>query len=78
MARDIALVLVVFALFIAGFVGAIVFVQQTTCTEFARVNSGLEFQYLFWNGCLVRLPNGVWLSTDRMNWVNGQLQILGQ
>jgi len=68
-------VVVVFAICLGLATLAGYFIGQASCSDFANQNPQFQFKYTIWNGCLVKLPNGVWLSATKMNWVNGELKI---
>lgn len=76
---DLVVVFVIISVIVAVTFGCGVFATyisgDTTCSEFASQNPQYQFKYTFWNGCLVRTPNGVWLSASKMNWVNGEIKI---
>lgn len=79
MLRDSIIFIVAVVLVFALIIGVAVVVTYVTgkaaCDDFAARNPEYEFQYSFWNGCMVKLPNGMWLSAKNINWINGKIQI---
>ncbi len=68
-------VLVLFAMVAAPVVGIIALVDQKSCAVYADINTDYQFHWSFWTGCLVKLPDDYWISTDRVQFINGKLQI---
>lgn len=78
MSKGIAISVAALILILVCIVGSGLIMSYVTgsaaCADFAARNTQYEFQYSFWNGCLVKL-DGTWLSATKMNWVDGELQI---
>ena len=71
----IVLSVIVVACVVASVVGITYVMGKAACDDFAKINSDYHFQYTFWNGCLVEVSDGTWISATKMMYVNGKIQL---
>ena len=72
----VGLAFFVCAVFIVVAVGILYLVFAVpACNDFSQLNPEYEFRFSFWNGCLVKAPNGRWVDVDAFPYIQGQLTI---
>lgn len=77
--KDLLKASIVIGLIVVVMISVVVLISyfslKAGCSEYANINPEMEFKFAFWNGCLVKLPDGMWMSAKYLRWVNGKIQI---
>jgi len=53
-----------------------VLVFNPMCVQYAQLNPSYQIEYKgALLGCMIKLPDGLWISTDRIRYADGQITI---
>ena len=63
----IALLIIAVIVAMTAGIGAIF--ERQRCSSLSALESDYEFRYGLWTGCLVKTPNGFWVSVDEAGYL---------
>ncbi len=50
-------------------------VEKPACEHYQELSgANAQYNWNFYTGCTVRLPNGMWTSTKNVKYINGEIQ----
>lgn len=73
--KVVALLTCLFICIRASVIGFSITYNYQYCMAQARINTQYEFQWIFWGGCMIKLPSGLWIPANYVRFVDGQILI---
>jgi hypothetical protein len=60
---------------ISGLFGLIGYFEYRACETLAMVNPERNFEWQFWSGCMIEMPDGTYWPRSQVDYVNNEVKV---
>ena len=57
------------SILVVSVVTVAVVIEKQTCNALSALSTSNEFNWGFWTGCLVKMPNGFWIDVNEAGYI---------